>query len=272
MIKSENLTQLARLIRTGEVCKTESDLRVGVDLGTANIVLVVVDDEDKPVAGISKESKVVKDGVVVDYVGAIRQVKSMKEKLEEMLDRDLTVACCAIPPRISKSTSKAIASVVESAGFIVTKVVDEPTAAALALGITDGGVVDIGGGTTGISIFENSEVIYTADEPTGGWHMTLSLAGYYNIGIEEAEKLKKDATKEKDTFPMIIPVVEKMAYLVKQFTSGYDVKKLYLVGGATTFTEFEKTFERIALIPTFKAEETLLVTPYGIAISCKKKL
>ena len=37
----------------------------------------------------------------------------------------------------------------EGAGFEVTNIVDEPTAAAAVLKITDGAVVDVGGGTTG---------------------------------------------------------------------------------------------------------------------------
>ncbi len=269
MIESVQLTKLAKLIKEKEIVETKSPLRVGVDLGTANIVMVVVDEDGEPIAGRTHESKVVKDGIVVDYIGAIQRVREMKAELEEALGKELTKAACAIPPGILKSTSKAIANVVESAGFEVTNVVDEPTAAALALNIRDGGVVDIGGGTTGISIFEDSEVVYTADEPTGGWHMTLTLAGYYGISIEEAELIKRDPSKDKDIFPMVSPVVDKMAYLVQGFVRDYDVENLYLVGGATSFTDFEKRFESIVRIPTFKAEEALLVTPYGIALSCK---
>lgn len=38
--------------------------------------------------------------------------------------------------------------------------------------------------------------------------MTLVLAGYYGISLEEAEELKKDPSKEADVFPIIKPVVE----------------------------------------------------------------
>lgn len=41
-----------------------------------------------------------------------------------------------------------IVNVVELAGFIVTQVLDEPVAAASALNIKNGAVVDVGGGTT----------------------------------------------------------------------------------------------------------------------------
>ncbi|MGU5036189.1 ethanolamine utilization protein EutJ, partial [Escherichia coli] len=40
----------------------------GGDLGTANIAIVVLDEDNQPVAGVMYPSNVVKDGVVVDYL------------------------------------------------------------------------------------------------------------------------------------------------------------------------------------------------------------
>ena len=96
------------------------------------------------------------------------------------------------------------------------KVVDEPTAASYVLGITDGVVVDLGGGTTGISILEKGKVIFVADKPTGGTHMTLVLAGSYGIDFEAAEDIKTDKKKEKEVFIQITPVLQKMASIVKK--------------------------------------------------------
>ena len=47
-------------------------LKVGLDLGTAYIVLVVLDEEDNPIACEKQAASVLKDGVVVDYVGALQ--------------------------------------------------------------------------------------------------------------------------------------------------------------------------------------------------------
>lgn len=66
---NETLLEFERLIQTGGCNAWEGTLRTGVDLGTANIVLAVVDEQNRPVAGASYPSTVVRDGIVVDYMG-----------------------------------------------------------------------------------------------------------------------------------------------------------------------------------------------------------
>lgn len=259
------LAEFAGLIEENKYNSFSGPLKVGVDLGTANIVIAVADENNRPVAGATAASRVVKDGIVVDFVRAMQEVRRLKARLEELLGVALESAATAVPPGIIEGNVRCIANVVEGAGFEVTRVIDEPTAAASVLGITDGAVVDIGGGTTGISILKDGKVIFTADEPTGGTHMTLVLAGYYGISIAEAEELKKDKSREQDVFPLIRPVVEKMASIVKRFLSDYETDKVYVVGGACCFTEFESTFEKELGITTVKTNDSLLVTPLGIA-------
>ncbi len=95
--------------------------------------------------------------------------------------------------------------------------------------------------------------------------MTLVLAGYYGISIEEAEELKKDKSREDDVFPVIKPVVQKMASIVKGFLTDHEVDRVYVVGGASCFKDFESTFEKELRITTVKTNDSLLVTPLGIA-------
>ena len=265
LMTKQVLAEFAELIRENRCNSFSGPLKTGVDLGTANIVIAVTDDENRPVAGATADSRVVKDGIVVDFVGAMQEVRRLKSQLEELLGVPLETAATAVPPGIIEGNVRCIANVVEGAGFEVIKVVDEPTAAASVLGITDGAVVDVGGGTTGISILKDGKVIFTADEPTGGTHMTLVLAGYYGISIEEAEQLKKNKNKEQDVFPVIKPVVEKMAAIVRRFLTGYETDRVYIVGGACCFDDFEQTFEKELGITTVKTNDSLLVTPLGIA-------
>ena len=51
--------------------------------------------------------------------------------------------------------------------MVCTGLVDEPSAANAVLGLRDGVVVDVGGGTTGIAVVRDGEVVHTADEATG---------------------------------------------------------------------------------------------------------
>ncbi len=227
----DTLLEFERLIEEHRNNPWTGALRTGVDLGTANIVLAVVDEENRPVAGVTYPSTVVRDGVVVDYMGAVRTVTRLKAELEQQLGVTLD-------------------------------------AAASVLGITDGAVVDVGGGTTGISILKDGEVIYVDDEPTGGTHMTLVLAGFHGCDTKEAELMKRDPAQEHSVFPVIKPVVEKMAAIVKRCLEKYPVDTVYVVGGACCFTEFETVFQKYLEVPVVKPAAPLLVTPLGIAMNC----
>lgn len=265
---NQRLENFSALIREVRCQPYRGRLKVGVDLGTANTVIAVLDEENRPVAGASCPSKAMKDGIVVDYVTAINTLARLKGELEGRLGIKLTEAATAIPPGIMEGNVKVITNVVEGAGFLVTGVVDEPTAAADALGTKSGAVVDVGGGTTGISVLSAGNVLFTADEPTGGTHMTYVLAGYHHISFEEAEELKKDRSRERDIFPIIRPVVEKMASIVKKYIAAYETERIYVVGGACCFSEFEGIFQKEIGIEIVKPVEPLLATPVGIAMSC----
>lgn len=266
---NEMLCEMARLVRDGTVNPWTGPLKTGVDLGTGNIVLTVLDRDNKPVAGISQSATVVRDGIVVDYVGAIRIVRTLKERLEERLGVTLVEAACAIPPGVSPGSVKAIGNVVEAADFVLTNTVDEPTAAADLMGIVSGAVVDVGGGTTGVSVLKDGKVIAVYDEPTGGTHMTLTLGGSYHCTQDEAEQIKLSPAREKEIFPVIKPVIEKMATIVRNCLQGHQVDTIYVVGGACSFSEFTNIFEKMIGIPTIKPMHPLLVTPMGISMNCK---
>ena len=265
---NQTLKEFEHLVETGETREFSGQLRCGVDLGTANIVLAVVDENNTPIAGASYPSKVVRDGVVVDYIGAVRVVTRLKAQLEQALGVELEAGACAIPPGVAEGSTKALGNVVEGAGFRLAGILDEPSAAALVLGIDEGAVVDVGGGTTGISVLHGGKVTFTADEPTGGGHMTLVLSGALGIDSDEAEIMKRDPAHEREVFPVVKPTVEKMAAIVKKYVDQNPVDVIYVVGGACSFTDFEHTFEKFIGVPVIKPYAPLLVTPLGIAYGC----
>lgn len=269
-IANKRSQEFLNLIKNKKINKFSGNLKIGVDLGTANIVIAVVDGNDEPVAGVMRQANVVKDGIVVDYINAAMIVKELKNEIEELLGFQIYEAATAIPPGIIEGNTKVIKNVVRSAGFEVTNIIDEPTAAATFLDIDEGAVVDLGGGTTGISILKDKEVIHTTDEATGGSHMTLVIAGANNITFEKAEELKKDPFKENETFFIIEPVVQKMALIVKKALVGYDVKEVFVVGGACSFKRFQEVFKKELEIEVIKPLNPLLVTPLGIAMCSNK--
>jgi ethanolamine utilization protein EutJ len=163
----------------------QGPLYVGADLGTAYLVLVVLDADRQVVAGEYQFAQVVKDGLVVDYMGAVDKLSAMKNRLEARLGRELTSAASAYPPGVPLAEVRATANVVEAAGFSCSGLVDEPSAANYLLGVENGAIVDIGGGTTGIAVIEDGKVVYTADEATGGTHFTLVIAGAKDLSFEE---------------------------------------------------------------------------------------
>jgi len=57
----------------------------GVDLGTACVVIAVLDENKRPVAGAYRYADVVRDGMVVDYIGAVQIVRELKEQIERKL-------------------------------------------------------------------------------------------------------------------------------------------------------------------------------------------
>lgn len=245
-------------------------LHVGVDLGTAYIVVVVLDAAKEPVACALEFAQVVRDGLVVDYIGATRIVRRLVADLEGRLGRRLTHAAIAVPPGTGAKDSATHRHVVEGAGLEVTAVLDEPTAANAVLGLDNGVIVDIGGGTTGLSVLEEGRVAYVADEATGGTHLTLVLAGNYRVPFEEAEELKKDPARQGEILAVVRPVLQKMGSIVRRHIEGRDVPAVHLVGGTCCLHGMEDVIARETGLPVFKPANPLLVTPLGIALNCRE--
>ncbi|ADQ14435.1 ethanolamine utilization protein EutJ [Halanaerobium hydrogeniformans] len=247
----------------------QGKIKAGVDLGTANLVLTLLDEDNNPILAASQTGTVVRDGLVVDYIGALRMVKSMKAELESILNREIEFAATAVPPGTGDRDVDTFKNVVQGAGFTVSNVVDEPSAAAAVLGIERGVVVDIGGGTTGISIMQNKEVVYTADEATGGTHLNLVIAGGLGVSVEKAEQIKRDPQRTDEIFPMVIPVIEKIASIINNHIGRYKAETVYLVGGTSAIDGIEDILEQRTGLKIIKPSQTLLVTPLGIAMNCK---
>jgi ethanolamine utilization protein EutJ len=242
-------------------------IHVGVDLGTAYTVLIVLDENYKPIAGTYEFAQIVRDGLVVDFVGAVDLLRKMKSQVEEKLGLMLKTASTGYPPGVPQAEVRATANVLFGAGLDCTGLIDEPTAANNVLQIKNGAIVDVGGGTTGIAIFKKGKVVYTADEPTGGTHFSLVIAGSTGSTFEEAEALKKDPKEQTRLFPVIRPVMEKVGTIVRRHIAGHKIDKIYLVGGTCAYPGMNQVIQEITGVETVLPGNPLFITPLGIAMN-----
>lgn len=244
-----------------------NSVHVGVDLGTAYTVLIVLDEHHQPIAGTYQFAQIVRDGLVVDFVGAVDLLRKMKAQVEEKLGFTLTSAASGYPPGVPQAEVRATANVLFGAGLDCTGLIDEPSAANNVLQITDGAIVDVGGGTTGIAVLKNGKVVYTADEPTGGTHFSLVIAGSTGSTFEEAEALKKDPTEQARLFPVIRPVMEKVGTIVRRHITGHKVDRIYLVGGTCAYPGMTEVIQEVTRVETVLPGNPLFITPLGIAMN-----
>lgn len=245
-------------------------LFAGVDLGTTYTVTAVVNGEGKPVAGaLTRSRSAIRDGLVLDYMAAVSILREQVKMLHEA-GFNIRVASAAFPPGTMGRSARVFGNVLESVGLDVSQLIEEPTAASIVLGISDGAVVDIGGGTTGISVLRGGQVIYTADEATGGIHADLVIAGHFRIDTVEAERIKTDPARQSEIFHIIRPVFQKMAGIVRFHLRDHPVETIYLVGGTSSFPGIGGVMEAETGLAVEIPNKPLFVTPLGIALSCRK--
>ena len=241
-------------------------LRVGVDLGTAYLVLVVLDDTGLPLAGEWQFAQVARDGLVVDYIGAVDLLRGMKARVERRIGRELTHAATGYPPGVPRAEVRATGNVLEAAGLACSGLIDEPSAANNLLRQREGAIVDVGGGTTGIAVLKNGQVVYTADEATGGTHFSLVIAGALGISFEEAEALKINPEEQPRLLPLVRPVMEKVANIIVRHTQTRAVESVTMVGGGAAFPGMADVVQTYSGIPTQVVDPPIFVTPLGLAL------
>jgi Ethanolamine utilization protein EutJ (predicted chaperonin) len=116
-------------------------LHTGVDLGTAYTVLIVLNEDYQPVAGTYQFAQVVRDGLVVDFVGAVALLRNLKKLVETKLGFELKSAASSFPPGVAQAEVRATANILHAAGLDCTGLIDEPTAANNVLQIDDVAIV-----------------------------------------------------------------------------------------------------------------------------------
>ncbi len=104
-------------------------------------------------------------------------LQKMKKTAEDYLGQEVTEAVITVPAYFSDSQRQATKEAGEIAGLKVRRIINEPTAAALAYGLdkkaTDMkiAVFDLGGGTFDISILELGEGVFEVKSTNGDTHL-----------------------------------------------------------------------------------------------------
>lgn len=260
---NQNLLIIDEIVNDETPITAPDNVHIGIDLGTADIQTVVVDDQGMPIAAFLDWADVVRDGVVVDYAGACQIVRSQLQKVQQKLGIEPKEAITSYPPGTDPRIS---INVVESAGVVVSHVIDEPCSVAALLHIDNGAVVDVGGGTTGTAIIENGKLILSLDEPSGGRHVSLTIAGGLGVDMVEAEKSKRRSHEDPLIAVMVKPVIEKMSDIVAIHIADHKPEAIYLTGGGTLIKGFadifKQTFPTIEIVELSRA---LYLTPLAIA-------
>ena len=112
-----------RLLRAAELqqgsaapIETGQPLWLGIDLGTCDVVSMVVDADAVPVAVCLDWADVVRDGVVWDFFGAVNIVRQHLNTLEAQFGRRFECAATSFPPGTDPRIS---INVLEAAGLTV---------------------------------------------------------------------------------------------------------------------------------------------------------
>lgn len=104
-------------------------------------------------------------------------LQKMKKTAEDYLGQEVTEAVITVPAYFNDAQRQATKEAGEIAGLTVKRIVNEPTAAALAYGLDKGGhdqkiaVFDLGGGTFDISILELGDGVFEVKSTNGDTHL-----------------------------------------------------------------------------------------------------
>jgi len=104
-------------------------------------------------------------------------LQKMKKTAEDYLGQEISEAVITVPAYFSDSQRQATKEAGEIAGLTVKRIINEPTAAALAYGLdkrysdTKVAVYDLGGGTFDISILELGNGIFEVKSTNGNTHL-----------------------------------------------------------------------------------------------------
>jgi ethanolamine utilization protein EutJ len=151
-------------------------------------------------------------------------------------------------------------NILERAGLEVVAVQDEPSCVAHLLQLDKAAVVDIGGGTTGTAVVQDGQVVFSDDEPSGGRHISLSIAGHFGLSFEEAEKRKREPERY-GILDLARPTLQRISDSVARHIEGQTVEQIILSGGTCCLPGIKGVIMQEIGRPIKLPNHPLLLTP-----------
>ncbi len=147
-------------------------------------------------------------------------LQKMKKTAEDYLGQEVTDAVITVPAYFNDAQRQATKEAGEIAGLNVRRIVNEPTAAALAYGLDKGGkdhhiaVFDLGGGTFDISILELGDGVFEVKSTNGDTH--LGGDDFDKVIMDWlAEEFRKDENVDLRKDPMALQRLKEAAEKAK---------------------------------------------------------
>jgi molecular chaperone DnaK len=147
-------------------------------------------------------------------------LQKMKKTAEDYLGQEVTDAVITVPAYFNDAQRQATKEAGEIAGLNVRRIVNEPTAAALAYGLDKGGkdhkiaVFDLGGGTFDISVLELGDGVFEVKSTNGDTH--LGGDDFDKVIMDWlAEEFKKEENVDLRKDPMALQRLKEAAEKAK---------------------------------------------------------
>jgi molecular chaperone DnaK len=147
-------------------------------------------------------------------------LQKMRKTAEDYLGMEIKEAVITVPAYFSDSQRQATKEAGEIAGLVVKRIINEPTAAALAYGLDKKhkdikvAVFDLGGGTFDISVLELGEGVFEVKSTNGNTHLGGDDFDHLVIDFL-ADEFKKDEGVDLRKDPMALQRLKEAAEKAK---------------------------------------------------------
>ncbi len=264
----------------------ENEIVIGIDLGTTNSLAAIIVNEkvrffvdengrdihpsivtygDKKISSIKRFMGVgftELEGMKLAPLEVSAEIlKHLKKLAEKQLKTEIKKAVITVPAYFDETAKNATKLAANLAGLEVLRLVNEPTAAALAYGLDNDAegtycVYDLGGGTFDVSVLKMQKGIFkvlgvAGDNALGGDDFDDLISKHLGVSRAEARKIKEEQTIDQTLFEkLIFEKLEKTFTLTKNLLDDLDlessdIKGVITVGGSTRIPLIKKKLAEI---------------------------